>query len=98
MAKGSGGKRLHDWRQAWGQHNTIVLGVIDVMYKMYSLTPKFVLAGTKNSRLEDFLLAKHTSHKHPHHDEPCSRLAAWFPWMNNPPPGASTEGVGQGHH
>jgi hypothetical protein len=60
--------------------------VIDVMYKMYSLTPKFVLAGTKNSRSEDFLLAKHTSHKHPHHDEPFSRLAAWFPWMNTPHP------------
>jgi hypothetical protein len=44
-----------------------------------SLTSKCVPAGTKNSRSEDFLLAKHTSHKHPHHDEPFSRLAAWFP-------------------
>jgi hypothetical protein len=44
-----------------------------------SLTAKCVPAGTKNSRSEDFLLAKHTSHKHPHHDVPFSRLAAWFP-------------------
>jgi hypothetical protein len=43
-----------------------------------SLTPKCVPAGTKNSRLEDFLLAKHTSHKHPHHDELFSHLAEWF--------------------
>jgi hypothetical protein len=43
------------------------------------LTPNCVPAGTKNSRLEDFLLAKHASHnKHSHHDEPFSRLAAWF--------------------
>jgi hypothetical protein len=25
-----------------------------------------------------FLLAKYTSHKHPHHDELFSRLVAWF--------------------
>ena len=37
-----------------------------------SLPPKWVPAGTKNSRSEDFLLAKHKSHKHPHHDEPFS--------------------------
>ena len=45
-----------------------------------SLTPKskYVQVGTKNYRLEDFLLAKHTSHKHPHHDEPFSHIAAWF--------------------
>jgi hypothetical protein len=42
------------------------------------LTPKCVPAGTKNSQKEDFLLAKHTSHKHPHHDKPFSLLAAWF--------------------
>jgi hypothetical protein len=42
--------------------------------------------GTKNSRSEDFLLAKHTSHKHPHHDVPFSRLAAWFSLMNTPHP------------
>jgi hypothetical protein len=51
-----------------------------------SLTPKCVPAGTKNSRSEGFLLAKHTSHKHPHHDERFFRLAAWFPWMNTPHP------------
>ncbi len=42
---------------------------------------KYDPAGMKNSRSEDFLLAKHTSHKHPHHhhDVLFSRLAAWFP-------------------
>jgi hypothetical protein len=43
-----------------------------------SLTPKCILAGTKNSRSEEFLLTKHTSHQCPHHDEPFSHLAAWF--------------------
>jgi hypothetical protein len=48
------------------------------------LTPKCVPVGTNNSHSEDFLLVKHISHKHPHHDEPFSRLAAWFPWMKTP--------------
>ena len=47
-----------------------------------SLTAKCILVGTKNSLSEDLLLAKHTSHTHPHHDEPFSPLAPWFPWMN----------------
>jgi hypothetical protein len=38
----------------------------------------------KNSLSEDFLLAKHTSHKHPHHDEPFSPLAPWFPYIPHP--------------
>ena len=63
------------------------------------LTAKCVPAGTKNSLSEDFLLAKHTSHKHPHHDEPFSPLAAWFLMEEHTsPPGASLEGAGQGHH
>jgi hypothetical protein len=53
-----------------------------VIKSVNSLTAKCVPAGTKNSLLEDFLLAKHTSNKHPHHDEPFSPLASWFPWMN----------------
>ena len=51
-----------------------------------SLTAKCVAAGTKNSLSEDFLLAKLSSHKHPHHDEPFSPLASWVPWMNIPHP------------
>ncbi len=47
-------------------------------YQLNGLTAKCVPAGMKNSLLEDVLLAKHTSHKHPHHDEPSSPLAAWF--------------------
>ena len=34
-----------------------------------SFTAKSILPGTKNSRLEEFLLAMHTAHKHLHHDE-----------------------------
>ena len=48
--------------------------------------PKCVPTGTKDSHLEDFWLAKHTSHKHPHHDEPFSHLAAWFRWRTTPHP------------
>jgi hypothetical protein len=44
-----------------------------------SLTAKCVPAGTKNSLSDDFLLAKLSSHKHPHHDEPFSPLASWIP-------------------
>ncbi len=33
-----------------------------------SLLAKSIQVGTKNSSLEGFLLAKHTAHKHPHHD------------------------------
>ena len=47
-------------------------------YKRKAVEVVRIPAGTKHSRLEDFLLGKHTSHKHPHHDEPFSRLAAWF--------------------
>jgi hypothetical protein len=64
-----------------------------------SLTPKCVPEGTKNSRSEEFLLAKHTVHNHPHHD------GAVFPSSgmvlmdeNTAPLGASLEGVGQGLH
>ena len=62
-----------------------------------SLTSTCVPAGTKNSRSEDFLLAKHTSHKHPHHDEPFSHLASMVSMdEHTPPPGASSQGVGRG--
>jgi hypothetical protein len=43
-----------------------------------SLTAKSAPAGRKNSRLEGFMLAKHTAHKHSHHDEPFSTPVAWF--------------------
>ena len=55
-------------------------------WKHNSLTHECVIEGTKHSHSEDFLLAKHTSYKHPHHDEPFFRLAAWFPWMKTPHP------------
>ena len=60
------------------------------------LTPKSVLARTKNSRAEGLWLAKNTSHKHPHHD------GAVFPSSgmvlmeeNTSPPRASSQGVGR---
>jgi hypothetical protein len=43
-----------------------------------SLTPKSVLAGTKNSRSEGFLLAKHKHTNIPTMMEPFSSPAAWF--------------------
>ena len=49
----------------------------------------------KNSRSEDFLLAKHTAHKHPHHDGavfPSSVMVSMD--ENTAPPGASLEGIG----
>jgi hypothetical protein len=43
-----------------------------------SLTPKCVLAGTKNSLSEDFSLAKHKDTNIPTMMEPFSSPAAWF--------------------
>ena len=51
-----------------------------------SLTAKSILAGTKDSHSEGFFLAKHTAHKHPHHDELFSPPAACFLWNNVPHP------------
>ena len=42
------------------------------------LSPKSVLAGTKNSPSKGFLLAKHTAHKYPHHNEPFPPPVAWI--------------------
>ena len=64
------------------------------------LTAKSVPAGTKNSRSEGFLLAKHlkrTAHKHHHHDGavyPSSGMVLLD--EHTLPPGASTKGVGRG--
>ena len=33
-----------------------------------TINKQSILEGTKNSHLEGFSLAKHTAHKHPHHD------------------------------
>ena len=46
--------------------------------QLNSLTLQSVLAGMKHFHSEGFWLAKHTAHKHPHHDEPFSPSAAWF--------------------
>jgi len=48
---------------------------------LLKLTPKFVLEGTKNSRLEGFWLAKHNNTNIPTMMEPFSPPAAWFLWM-----------------
>jgi len=65
-----------------------------------SLTAKSVPAETNNSRLEVFLLAKHLKHtaqKHHHHDRavfPSSGMVLLD--EHTPPPGTSSEWVGQG--
>jgi hypothetical protein len=46
--------------------------------RMDSLTPISVLAGTKNSLSEDFLLVKHKSTNIPTMMVPFSSPAAWF--------------------
>ena len=51
-----------------------------------SLTPKSVLVGTKNSRLEGFWLAKHKHANMPTMMEPFPPPAAWFWRMNIPHP------------
>ena len=68
-----------------------------------SLRAKSIPSGTKNSRSEGYSLAKHTAHKHPHHDEAVcpSRGMALLAEHAPPPsptPGASLEGVDQGRH
>ncbi len=64
-----------------------------------SFTAKSIPAGTKNSRSEGFLLAKHTAHKHPHHDGSVCLSSGMFSILeHSPPPGASVTGVGQGRH
>jgi len=62
-----------------------------------SLTPKSILAGRKNSRLEGFWLAKHKpqAHKPPHHDGAISPSSGMVLSVElTPPPRASAEGVG----
>ena len=56
--------------------------------QLNSLTPKSVPAGTKNSRSEGFLLAKHKHTNIPTLMEPFSSPAAWFWWMSIPTPGS----------
>ena len=62
-----------------------------------SLTAKSILAGTKNSRSEGFLLGKHlkhTAHKHHHHDGAvCLSSGMVLMEKHTPPPGASSQAV-----
>ena len=55
---------------------------IFLMRVISSLTPKSVLAGTKNSHLESFWLAKHKHTNTPTIMEPFSPPAAWFCWLS----------------
>jgi hypothetical protein len=53
----------------------------------------------KKHLLEGFLLAKHTSHKHPHHDGAvCLSSGMVSMDEHTPPSGVSSEGVGRGLH
>ena len=53
----------------------------------------------KKLLLEGFLLTKHTSHKHPHHNG-AVYLSSGIVSMDEhtPPMGVSSEGVGQGRY
>ena len=51
-----------------------------------SLTPKFILVRTKNSRTEGFWLAIHKHTNIPTMMESFPPPAAWFRWMNIPHP------------
>jgi hypothetical protein len=51
-----------------------------------SLTTKSIPAGTKNSRSEGFLLAKHKHTKIPTVMEPFAPPVAWFCWSSIPHP------------
>jgi len=89
-------ERTPDEVSTWTNNNEGIHKDVSSVWKENEITGQEILAfnsltptcvpGMKNSLSEDFLLAKYTSHKHPHHDEPFSRLAAWFPWMNTPHP------------
>jgi hypothetical protein len=64
---------------------------------VFLLTPKSVLAGTKNLRSKGFWRAKHTAHKHPHHDGAIFSSSGMVLLAKcTPALGASAEGVGQG--
>ena len=69
---------------------------------MNSLTAKFVLAGTKNSRAEGFFASKtpetHSSQTPPHYGAVCPSSDMVLLDEHTPPPGASVKGVGQGRH
>jgi hypothetical protein len=69
------------------------------IFSLNSFTAKSFPAGTKNSHSEGFLLAKHTAHKHTHHDGAVCLSSGMVSMVEHtPPPGASAEGVRQGHH
>ena len=61
-----------------------------------SLTPKSVLAGTKNSRSKGFWLAEHKNTTIPTMMEPFPPPAAWFLWTNIPHPREPAKGKNQG--
>ena len=75
--------------------------IVDRHYEeLNSLTTKSVPAGSKNSRSEGVLLAKHlkhTAHKNNHHDGAvCPYSGMVLLDEHTPPPGASAKGVGRG--
>ena len=63
-----------------------VMTMFSPLKHLNSLTPKSVLAGTKNSHSEGFWLAKHKNTNIPTMMEPFSSPAAWFLWTSVPHP------------
>ncbi len=70
------------------QHTDIARINITGFVEFNSLTPKSVLAGTKNSCSEGFWLAKHKHTHIPTMMEPFPPPSAWFCWPSVPHPRA----------
>jgi hypothetical protein len=68
----------------WQHTHTVT--TTEVSIGVNSLTPKSVPVGTKNSRSEGFLLAKHKNTKISTMMELFYPPAVWFLWMNIPHP------------
>ena len=91
----------HSWDDHLQLLRSILTKLQDIGFTVNSLTPKSVLAGTKNSRSEDFLLAKHKHTNIPTMMEPFAPPAAWDLWIlpivrANPLPKGSGGGVVEG--
>jgi len=77
---GSFGQNTHRFSRCCGEQTHFNPNFCNYlgMQILNSLTPISILAGTKNSLSEDFLLAKHKDTNIPTMMEPFSSPAAWF--------------------
>jgi len=79
-------------KKAWNRPSTQLIEATSCVERsnarINSLTPKSFPAGMKNSRSEDFFLAKHKDTNIPTMLEPFSSPAAWFDGRAYPTPGS----------